>query len=419
MSNLVGVWALIATPRGASRRWRKSEVRASAWSDWTGLLEDASQIEAGTATALIDRARHRAIEPFFVEVKVTANAVVARAVLSLDDDLDACAALCIALRATERFGGTGDVLVASLSDDTVNAHVALAKKGSSCRPAKRGLLAAPMRELQERAVDTVSAGLAARADTIRKEGRALAARSDLESLRARVLALLSKQPDKVVLAKAKLLCRSRELSQDVLRMKTGTAVLDFLRGGGTADALPVSVYGQPLALLAALDMTVAEPLALELAALEAPYGFKSAAFSALARSKSSAARSTLLRALVTARDEDRGNHVRYIGDHLVSLPSEIAEHAVPLLEAAERDVDTDTTAFEYLRALSAALCAHRDPRGHRAVALLYSAMTIVEAQTWIGRCLLFGGSAPKSNWRAKSVLPGFARKLSAIVAKLA
>jgi hypothetical protein len=137
MSDFVGVWAEIQLADADVKKWLAREASGSTWDDWAGVLEDAGGGSEGTVSDLIDEAKERAPEaPYFVKVDVKKGKISARAVLSPDDDMDACADLCVALRAADELGGEGDIFVTSLTDDSINAHVKLGKKKSRCSEAK-------------------------------------------------------------------------------------------------------------------------------------------------------------------------------------------------------------------------------------------------------------------------------------------
>lgn len=137
MSDFVGVWAQIKLAGDGVKKWLAAEVNGGAWDDWTGLLEDVGDGTEGTVGEILDSAKEAAPDgPFFVNVDTKGGTLRVMAMLSLDDNMDTVADLVVALRAADKLGGEGEIIVTSMTDTELNAAVTLAKKASRCAIAK-------------------------------------------------------------------------------------------------------------------------------------------------------------------------------------------------------------------------------------------------------------------------------------------
>jgi hypothetical protein len=137
MSDYVGIWAELRLPDAALARWVASRARGTAWRDWRGLLEDAGTSSRrakidGVVREMLAEARKVGKRRSLFDLRIGKGAVHLRGVLRLDDDLATCAELAVALRATDKLGATGDIVVLSLTDDALNAHIKLGKGSSRC-----------------------------------------------------------------------------------------------------------------------------------------------------------------------------------------------------------------------------------------------------------------------------------------------
>jgi len=148
VSDFVGVWAEVELSADQQEKWLAAPVKGAAWKDWSGLLEDAGSAGGESASDLFEGAKEYAGDaPYRVDVDIDDGSVRVRSVLSLDDNMDVVAEICAALRAADKFGGSGDVYVMSLTDPSVNAHIKLGKKGSKCAKAKTSALDEMIEEL--------------------------------------------------------------------------------------------------------------------------------------------------------------------------------------------------------------------------------------------------------------------------------
>jgi hypothetical protein len=256
----VGYWGEITLPVGRVAEWQ------------------AARLGRHTVEKIIDGASRRSgSKMYFVDVRVDRGQLTVRAVLSAGQDSDDCDALEAVLVELAAHGGEGEVYVMPL-DVGSGRRLVVTDGDAIWTRVKRtgGNVGAKLDELMEE-MQRREPRLAASAMRQRAQANALVhamAGDSATALRTRTLAALESHPLKSIVAAAKISNGSIHVGNkwiNLAELRDATQILDLLRAPlPPGAALPAMWFSAPLTLLATLDYSSAEKLAIETLSVERP-----------------------------------------------------------------------------------------------------------------------------------------------------
>jgi hypothetical protein len=414
MSELVGLWAEIRVPTAAVAAWLSSTVDAHRWDDWCAPFDEALPDAPSTVKALLDGATGRVEDPSFVDVRIEGESVRVRAGVGLDDELDVCGELAVALRAAEGHGGEGDVVFVYLQGSGPTVRVRIAEGASLCAKAKRADARSKkaIADVMDASLEHVPAAeREARAALERKaagDHELATSHPELRALRERALAAVASHPEAAIGVAAKeswltVFVGSTSYSFTKLAAAKVVPVLRMPLPAGSRD--PQNFYRAPLELLALLDRGAADAIAVATIALDVPFEFRFSAGLMLSGSRDRATAAQLVRLLHDSRDElaSRGKRVAAVvrSIRLDSVPEAI----LPLLTKELMDSLSRSghnhPSYPHATNLLSVLGAYAYRPGQEALAAVYREHPSESVRMWAGRCLLLDGEPPTApKWPA-------------------